>query len=323
MSDPSSSSPPPSSSTSLPQFPIELTDADATLQVHAMVPPALDTEQELCDDDLVVDEGASDSIIVEVTAPESRLPLPQRAAVPIPRPPPTPTHRRSMPSSIGPMALDLAPPTLTPPSRRRADSTVLLPRVANNHEKRMLVLVAAAAALAVVGLGSLGMTVAYSSHVRTSAASRAPTAAIATSTDAAGPRIAAPKEKELLATISVLATPDPTTTNANANVNVTTSANVTTNANVNAATTSTSPSHATTTSTSTPPTLTSVAAGAPASGPRTGVLRVPPSIHGLLVDGKPRRVDGSTVVTCGRHAIKTGIAPSRVVEIPCGGTAWL
>jgi hypothetical protein len=296
MSEPSSS--PSSSSTSLPQFPIELTDADATLQVHAMVPKATDTEQELGDDDLVADEEGED-IVVEVAPPFSRAP------VPIPRPPPTLPHRRSLPSSIGPVAIDVGPLT-PPPPRRRADSTVLLPRVSDDREKRLLLLVAAAAALAVVGLGSLGMTVAYSTARATAAASTTTTVATAAASPspraALSPRVAAPKEKELLATISVLAAPEPSTGNASA------------------AATSNGP--AATSATSTPPTLTSVAASAP-TGPRTGILRVPPSIHGILVDGRPRRVDGSTVVSCGRHAIKTGIAPSRVVEIPCGGTAYL
>jgi hypothetical protein len=298
MSDPSSS-PARSSSSSLPQFPIELTDADATLQVHALVPPAGDTEQELCEDDLVVDESASDDILVEIAAAPLGRPPPPRA-VPIPRPPPTLPNRRSMTSSISPMALDLRPP---PPPRRRNDSTVLLPRVQEHRELRMLLLGASAAALALIGLGSLGLTVATSAraHAGGTATTSAPAAIVDAPAPLATARVAAPKAKELLSSISVLAPSAPsapsTAPSTPANAPAWASAPVTASAPVNAP--------------------------APATSARTGVLRVPPSIHGILVDGKPRRVDGSTVVTCGRHAIKTGITPSRTVEIPCGGTAWL
>ncbi len=59
------------------------------------------------------------------------------------------------------------------------------------------------------------------------------------------------------------------------------------------------------------------------SGPQTGVLRVPSTVRGMLVDGRPRKVNGSTILTCGKHAIKTGTAPARTVDVPCGGTVSL
>jgi hypothetical protein len=286
MSDPSSSTMR-SASESLPQFPIELTDADATLQVHSIVPPAGDTEQELCEDDLVVDEDAGDDALVAIAAPRAPVgrPPPPRS-VPIRLPPPTLPYRRSMTSSISPMALDPLPP----PSRRRADSTALLPRAEEHRELRMLLLGAAAAALAVLSLASLGTTVVYS--VR---ASTRPAIVEATSPLAAT-RVAAPKTKELLSTLSVLA-PPPEPEPSPAPPPVAAAATVAPSASV-------------------------VTTAAPATL-RTGVLRVPPSIHGILVDGKPRRVDGSTVLSCGRHAIKSGITPARNVDVPCGGTAWL
>jgi hypothetical protein len=57
---------------------------------------------------------------------------------------------------------------------------------------------------------------------------------------------------------------------------------------------------------------------------RTGVIRVGPSVRGMLVDGAPTRVTGgAVVVSCGPHRTKTGIAPSRSVDVPCGGSAWV
>jgi hypothetical protein len=281
-----------SSSASLPQFPLELSDADATLQVHAAVPRAVDTEQELSETDLEDAELEIDDIVVEVGEPLVTQPT-VIVARPLPRPSlPPPSFRRSA-SSIGPMAMDLG--ALPPPSRRRADSTVLLPRIQHGRDKRLYALVAAAATLAVVGLGSLTAAVVTSSRGAATAMQPPAPARVTTATQT---RVVAPKEKELLANVAVLA--DSTSTS-----------------------TSTSTPTPTSTSTSTLTSTSMLSAAKPVGGAKTGTLRVPPSIHGMLVDGRPRRVDGSTVVSCGRHTVKTGIAPSRVVDVPCGGTAWL
>jgi hypothetical protein len=56
----------------------------------------------------------------------------------------------------------------------------------------------------------------------------------------------------------------------------------------------------------------------------TGLVRVPPSVRGMLIDGAPTRVErGAIVVACGPHTAKTGFAPSRRIDVPCGGTAWM
>lgn len=56
----------------------------------------------------------------------------------------------------------------------------------------------------------------------------------------------------------------------------------------------------------------------------TGVLRLPPSVSGVLIDGVPHKAGGGgLVVSCGRHAVKAPGHPSRLVIIPCGGSAAL
>jgi hypothetical protein len=63
---------------------------------------------------------------------------------------------------------------------------------------------------------------------------------------------------------------------------------------------------------------------APARISTTGVVRLPASVAGVLVDGSPRRVAaGSLMLTCGWHRIKTPQQPARPVNVPCGGTAML
>ena len=309
-----SDSPAPVSSASLPQFPLELSDADATLQVHAAIPHAVDTEQELSETDLEDAELEVGDIVVEVGEPIVTQPT-VIVARPLPRPSlPPPSFRRSA-SSIGPMAMDLG--ALPPPSRRRADSTVLLPRIQDNRDKRLYALVAAAATLAVVGLGSLMAAVVTSSRGAASAV-QAPAQARVMTTQL---RVAAPKEKELFTSVAVLA-PSATPTSTSTSTSTPTS-NPTSNPTSTPTSNPTSTSTPALASTSTPSVAATLSTAKVASSSKTGTLRVPPSIHGMLVDGRPRRVDGSTVVSCGRHTVKTGIAPSRVVEVPCGGTAWL
>ncbi len=307
MSDLRSSSSSPSSSAALPQFPIELSDADATLEVHSIVPKATDTDTELGDEDVLAEDELSPEdlcdeepavIVAAETAPRARPPLP-RPSVP-------PFSRRSIPShnSIGPIALDVPPPSYV----RRADRTVLVPRVQGGPDTKRLLAFAAAAMMGVLGAASFCGVASY-------AASRASVAAAGGSaiTRARG---AAPKSKELAVTadelavsvdpipapVAAIATPAPARASA--------------------------PVSAPPAVTSAPPVRTSapVAAAAAPRGPvgKTGTLRLPPSIHGMLVDGKPRRVEGgTTVLSCGKHAVKTGITPSRTVDVPCGGTAWL
>ncbi len=78
----------------------------------------------------------------------------------------------------------------------------------------------------------------------------------------------------------------------------------------------------------TPPAARSSAASSPssssASTSSTGVLRLPASVSGVLIDGVPHKAGGGgLVVSCGRHTVKAPGHPSRLVIVPCGGSAAL
>ena len=61
-----------------------------------------------------------------------------------------------------------------------------------------------------------------------------------------------------------------------------------------------------------------------ASNSSTGVLRLPASVTGVLIDGVPHKAGGGgLVVSCGRHTVKAPGHPSRLVIVPCGGSAAL
>lgn len=65
-------------------------------------------------------------------------------------------------------------------------------------------------------------------------------------------------------------------------------------------------------------------ASAPAAGSSSssssGVLRVSPSVSGVLVDGAPHKVSGGALtVSCGRHMVKAPGHAARLVIVPCGG----
>jgi hypothetical protein len=65
------------------------------------------------------------------------------------------------------------------------------------------------------------------------------------------------------------------------------------------------------------------AAARPRSAPvvRTGVIHVSPLLRGVLVDGRPHRVHGgSVVVQCGRRVIKAPNSSPHAVVVPCGGS---
>ena len=74
------------------------------------------------------------------------------------------------------------------------------------------------------------------------------------------------------------------------------------------------------------------AAPAPAATPvsvaphasATGVIRIPGSVPGVLLDGAPHRVgNGTLVVTCGHHTVKSPGQPAHSVMVPCGGVTSL
>ena len=55
-----------------------------------------------------------------------------------------------------------------------------------------------------------------------------------------------------------------------------------------------------------------------------GLLRLPPSVKGILVDGAPRRVErGIVSLPCGTHTIKAPSQPARPVTIACAATTML
>jgi hypothetical protein len=60
------------------------------------------------------------------------------------------------------------------------------------------------------------------------------------------------------------------------------------------------------------------------SSDKIGVLRVPLSVTGVLVDGTPHKVIGGALyLACGTHKIKTPAHASRTIEVPCGRTVFL
>ena len=60
------------------------------------------------------------------------------------------------------------------------------------------------------------------------------------------------------------------------------------------------------------------------SSDKIGVLRVPLSVRGVLVDGTPRKVIGGALyLACGTHKIKTPAHPSQMIDVPCGRTVFL
>lgn len=69
-------------------------------------------------------------------------------------------------------------------------------------------------------------------------------------------------------------------------------------------------------------------AGSATSAPRRashgGLLRVAPSVRGILVDGAPHRVErGVIAIACGTHTIKAPSQPARSVTVACAGMTTL
>jgi hypothetical protein len=57
---------------------------------------------------------------------------------------------------------------------------------------------------------------------------------------------------------------------------------------------------------------------------QTGLLRVAPSVKGILVDGAPHRVDRGVVsLPCGTHTIKAPSLPARTLVVACAATTTL
>jgi hypothetical protein len=72
------------------------------------------------------------------------------------------------------------------------------------------------------------------------------------------------------------------------------------------------------------PALPHVTARAAAHASRGGLLRVPASVKGVLVDGAPHRVErGLVSLPCGTHTIKAPSRPARTLTVACAGTTTL
>lgn len=57
---------------------------------------------------------------------------------------------------------------------------------------------------------------------------------------------------------------------------------------------------------------------------QTGLVRVAPSVKGILVDGAPHRVDRGVVsLPCGTHTIKAPSQPARTLMVACAATTML
>jgi hypothetical protein len=55
-----------------------------------------------------------------------------------------------------------------------------------------------------------------------------------------------------------------------------------------------------------------------------GLLRVAPSVKGILVDGAPHRIDRGVVsLACGTHTIKAPSQPARTLVVACAATTTL
>ena len=69
------------------------------------------------------------------------------------------------------------------------------------------------------------------------------------------------------------------------------------------------------------------ATSATSAAPRAshgGLLRVAPSVKGILVDGAPHRVErGVIAIACGTHTIKAPSQPARSVTVACAGMTTL
>lgn len=63
---------------------------------------------------------------------------------------------------------------------------------------------------------------------------------------------------------------------------------------------------------------------APSRASHGGLLRVAPSVKGILVDGAPHRVERGVVsIPCGTHTIKAPSQPARSVTVACAGMTTL
>ena len=73
-----------------------------------------------------------------------------------------------------------------------------------------------------------------------------------------------------------------------------------------------------------PPAPAAAAPAAPVAAATTGTVRVDPNLRAVQIDGSFRRPsDGVVVVACGSHRIKAGMKEQQTVNVPCGGSVSL
>ncbi len=214
------------------------------------------------------------------------------------------------PSSIAPLALDVTPPprsfasaawdTPTPPDP--GESTVEIARAAGipSRESRFVVYTASVVGMCFVA-GILGVMLGYS-HGPTSTAQP--------------PSLAAPGP--LAPRVAVITGAHEEITAGPILVPAKDAASILEGADERAAARGAAAA----------PAAAAPAAAAPARSPSssssTGILRLPPLVSGVLIDGVPHKAgSGGLVVPCGRHTAKAPGHPSRLVIVPCGGSAAL
>lgn len=298
---------------------------------------------------------------VMIDAPQSSLPSIPIAVVG-PSGPSGVRHGHHDPSSIAPIALDLTPAprsypsaswrTPTPPDLR--ESTVEIARAAGipSRGSRIVVFTASVAGMCLVA-GILGVMLGYShgpaskaqpvslagpgapttSPAATSAGPTSP--AIAPLPGAPAPRVAVvtgaheeitegpilvpAKDAASIADLDdVVVTPTPVAVAALAPAAPAPAPRIATPAPAPRAAPAAHPP-------SSPASLTTSASTSSATtSSGTGVLRLPASVSGVLIDGVPHKAGGGgLVVSCGRHTVKAPGHPSRLVIVPCGGSAAL
>ncbi len=263
-----------------------------------------------------IEARATTPVMLPPPAPTDGLPIlvpsfrpPQGAFAPLPPPVPPPrspsrhpSHHASQPSyhpsSISPLALDIAEP---PP----IESTMQIRRAAGipDRARPELAIAAGIAAWAVMAASVALVLGGTFVGIRRHSAAKA-TAAAALSAPRAPVAVAEPNippvPEEKVAVAEKPATPGPAAAPAPISL----------------------PSTPSVRRAAPPPRVSGKPAGV--AGAQTGVLRVPAGVRGVLVDGAPHKVDGGALfLPCGKHMIKAPGQASRSVDIVCGKTVSL
>jgi hypothetical protein len=240
------------------------------------------------------------------------------------------------PSSLAPLALDLTPPprapyasaswrTPTPPDLR--ESTLQIARAAGipSRASRIVVFTASVAGMCLVA-GILGVMLGYS-HGPARDAQPTSLAAPGPVVGPVAPRIAVvvAAHEEITEGPILVPAKDAASISEAADDSVATpvAAPAPTPVAVSAPPPRSAPA-APASRPAAPVSRSSSSSGSTSSGSSTGVLRLPATVSGVLIDGVPHKAGGGgLVVPCGRHTVKAPGHPSRLVIVPCGGSASL